>query len=121
MIDAIKELLSKEGIAYRKVGDRIRIDLPNSFGELEIGVLDDNDTVVGLVGYPWHTHGDVLLYYGGSNEVEAIAGFVSGIFKGKHILVELLKDGKSIDKAIYDDRQSALKYLQPGEEVRIYN
>jgi hypothetical protein len=76
MIDTIKKLLRKHGIAYRETGDRLRIDLPNNFGELEIGVLGDNDTVVGLVGYPWHTHGDVLLYYGESNEAEAIAGFV---------------------------------------------
>ncbi len=41
--------LEKEEINYRGYSTRIRVPLPNDFGELEIGDLEKGDTIVGLV------------------------------------------------------------------------
>jgi len=121
MIEELKTLFASEGISFREIEKGLRVSLPNGFGELEIGFLEENDTIIGLVGYDWHTHGDVLKYYGGNTETEAIASFVKGIFSGKFRLIELIKDGKTIDKYIEDDSHDPEKYLEKGETVRICN
>ena len=115
-------LLQKEGIKYREHGTRIRVPLPNGFGELEIGDLDKGDTIVGLVGETWHTHGEILKYeQGGDTEAEAICLFIKGIFEGKYFLIQELEGGKPIRRTIEDDLNRFHKNLPQGVEVKIYN
>ena len=121
IVDHTKPLLEKEGIVYYEYEGRIRIPLPNEFGELEIDDLDDDDSIIELIGSDWHTHGDLLTFYGGDSEPEAICLFVKGIFEGKYFLVEERKAGKVTRKYIEDDRVSVFKYLEPDEEAIIYN
>ena len=97
------------------------IEIKKSGTNLLFDDLDEDDTIIGLIGSDWHTHGDLLTYYGGESEPEAICLFVTGIFSGEYFLVEERKAGKVTRKYIEDDRESVFKYLEPDEEVIIYN
>ncbi|MDD5195179.1 MAG: hypothetical protein PHQ96_05885 [Candidatus Omnitrophica bacterium] len=121
MIKELKKILKTAGVSFREVNGRIRLDLPNNFGELEIGELQDNDSIVELVGYPWHTHGNLLMSYGGSSEAEAIFSFLKKIAEGKLYLVELIKNGKTIDRYISDSKEAEYENRTEGEEIKIYN
>ena len=117
IVRLLKPKLDQEGIPYRIEGTALRIVLPHGFGELEIASLDGNDTIVGLVGEDWHTHGDVLQFYGGSTPDEAIFLFLKKVFAGDLHLLEIRKDGKKSYRSIQDDKTKVLKYLQPDEEA----
>jgi hypothetical protein len=108
IVDQTKPLLENEGIAYYEYEGRIRVPPPNEFGELEIGNLDEDDSIIGLIGSDWHTLGDLLTYYGGGSEPEAICLFVKGIFERKYFLVEQRKAGKVTRKYIQDGRASVV-------------
>ena len=55
LVKNIKPLLSKEGIEFREHENSLFINLPNSYGELQVSDLENNDDVIGLVGSDWHT------------------------------------------------------------------
>ena len=115
--------LEREKISYKHHGSRVRIPLPCNFGELEVADLGQSDTILELVDGDWHSHADVLRYYGGDTPEEAIVCFLKRLFAGDFYLVELRKDGKTTRKYIHEDRdkESILRYLEPGEEAVIFN
>lgn len=121
MISELKSHLSSAGIAHKIVGDDIHVALPNNFGTLEIAMLEGDESIVGLVGYDWDTHGDLLAHGSERSEAEAICDFIRGIFEGQNFLVERIKNGATIDKYVEDDRESIGKYIEADEEERICN
>ena len=117
--------LAKAGIARYVSGDgRIRVPLPNDFGELEISALHTvgPDSIVGLVGHSWHTHGDVLsAENGGAGQVGGIVQFVHDIFAGRYLLIEETTPSKPARKTIVRDLEQYLRYLPDGATYRICN
>lgn len=105
-------------------GGHILIPLPNHFGELEVGAIETVglDSIVGLVGHSWHTHGDVLMAEnGGEDQVSAILRLVRDIFQGRFLLIEERIPGKSPRKIIVKDLDAYLKYLPQDAIYQIYN
>ncbi len=121
IITELIPLLKSGNIKYSECGDRIRVKLPNDFGEIEVGDLPGNDDVVGLVDEEWHTHSDCLKSYEGKTKAEAVYLFLKGIFEGRYHLIEELKDGKKVRRTIEDDLEKFYKYLPPDLKVKIYN
>jgi hypothetical protein len=113
-------------ISYSSVGNgRVRIPLPNEFGELEIGAIEtipnSVDSIVGLVGQPWHTHGDVLsAELGGNGHIDGIVRFVRAVFAGKYLLIEEQTVGQLPRKIILKDLDRYLKHLPIDATYRIY-
>jgi len=118
--DAVAKLLLKRGIRFELRGDRLRVPLPSEFGELEIGEFEDGDTVVGLVGHAWHTHGELLVSDYGDDIPSAIVAFLNAIFSGELKMVEYQLAGEEPKRIIEDDLQAFLKYQQPGEKLRVF-
>lgn len=125
MDPTVKELiqfLDKDGIAYKCHDARLRVTLPNEFGELEIGSLTDGETFISLVGEDWHTHSDTLKYEGsGISEAEAVFRLINRIFNGDYQLVEELENGKSIRRTIVEDLELFYRFLPEGTTIKIYN
>jgi hypothetical protein len=114
IVEKVIPLLESEGIKYYVYGSKVRVTLPSNFGDMEISDLDDNDTIIGLVGDAFHTHGDVLRgEYGVSSDEEAILSFIKDIFNGKCYLIEERENGVLIRKCIEGDLDNYYKYL-PG-------
>lgn len=107
-------LFESEGIKYFFSGSKIRVTLPSNFGDMEISDLEDEDTIIGLVGDSFHTHGDVLRgEYGVSSDEEAILSFIKDIFNEKYYLIEERENGVLVRKCIEGDLDKYYKYL-PG-------
>jgi len=125
LLHSVVAQLTKAGIAHYVLGDgRIRVPRPNDFGELEIGAINTAgpDSIVGLVGHSWHTHGDVLsAENGGAGHVGGIVQFVRDIFAGRYLLIEETMPGKSARKTIVRDLDRYLDHLPDGATYKIYN
>jgi hypothetical protein len=122
----VAEGLTDAGISYHPADKgRLRVPLPNNFGELEIGAIDtvpnSIDSIVGLVGESWHTHGDVLSNeLGGNGHIEGILRFVRAIFTGEYLLIEEHAAGQLPRKLILKDLDRYLAHLPSGATYRVY-
>ena len=122
---AVAEGLNDARIAYHAAdGGRLRIPLPNNFGELEIGAIDtipnSVDSIVGLVGESWHTHGDVLsAEFGGRGHIEGILRFVRAVFAGEYLLIEEQSPGQLPRRTILKDMGRYLKHLPSDTTYRV--
>ncbi len=113
--------LDAHHIMYRIEGDALHVPLPGEFGEFYVAELDGDDSIVGLVDDGWHSHGDLLMYYGGTNYAEAIILFIVKIFKGEIFLIKESRLGNSIRRTIEDDLERYLKYLPHDAHYKICN
>ncbi len=125
IVPSVAAGLSKAGIPYYALDDgSIRVPLPNDFAELEIGALHTTgpDSIVGLVGHSWHTHGDALsAENGGAGHVGGILQFVRDIFADRYLLIEETTPGKPARKTIVLDLDQYLHHLPDGTSYRICN
>ena len=53
LVEKLKPLLSKADITFREDENSVFIYLPNYYGELQVSDLENNDDIVGLVGFGW--------------------------------------------------------------------
>ena len=118
---AVAMLLRQKGIPFSQHDERLRVALPSAFGEIEIGELGGDDTIIGLVGHEWHTHGELLVPEYGDDIPSAIAAFLDAIFSGNLKMVEYQLPGEEPKRIIEDDLGSFLKYQQPGEKNRVFD
>ena len=101
-------LLESEGMKFRIYGNRIRVALPNNFGELEIGNLGDNDTIIGIPEgdsgkFGSHTHADILREtYDEDSDEGAVLTYLKLIFAGEILLIEERKNGVTLRKYIQE-------------------
>lgn len=56
---------------------------PDGLLSLYVIKSDDGDITIGFVGYPWHTHGDIL---DGTSVPVAIRGFVDSLIRDEMII-----------------------------------
>ena len=112
-------LLKEKNIGFYPFGDHVRIPLPSGFGEIEVGELDDGDTIFGLVDHAWHTHGELLTPDHGSDIASAMVNFLEQIFSGQLKMIEFQLGGEEPRRIIEDDLDSFLKHKQPGEKLAI--
>ena len=120
LVKNLKPLLSKEDIEFREHENSLFFNLPNSYGELQVSDLENNDDIIGLVGSDWHTHSECL----GGPDISAeqkVLEMVKDIFSGKLLLIEEKEEGKEARKTIEENLEHYLKRLPPGSEYKIYN
>jgi hypothetical protein len=115
--------LTEVGIVHEVAENgRLHVPLPGGFGTFEIGACGDAaETICGLVGHPWHTHGDQF----GGVEIDAqcadLAEFVTKVFDGTyHLIEEISPEGES-RKSVESDLAAFLKFLPDGATYKIYN
>ncbi|MDH3692988.1 MAG: hypothetical protein OER96_00250 [Gammaproteobacteria bacterium] len=119
IVEEIAPFLTQSEISFYYKRARLRVPLPEGFGEIEIGNLDDsNDDIVGLVDTMWHTHGDVLmLEEGGLSRANAIHCFLTRLFNGEFSLVEEYSGDALVDRTIVDDIESLRKYVPEDRHI----
>jgi hypothetical protein len=121
-LDKIAELCSEHGIEMdmpeiTRIDVSIHKDCVLSF----LNLIDENDTLIGFKGTPWHSHGKVQFMTGSNtfiecDELDIIIGLVSGeLLIVSRYLNSTLKDRWIIHK----DEPLDLKYIRAGEELKI--
>ncbi|MDQ0467717.1 hypothetical protein [Labrys wisconsinensis] len=90
-------------------------------GRLRLSVLreDDGDTIIGFEGFPWHTHGDLLLGAYGDSEAAAIESFVDELTSDRLAIAIISSNGKITDIQVTDDPELESQNLAEGETVEI--
>ncbi len=121
LAEDVAKLLRAKGISFSPHDEHIRVSLPSEFGEIEIGELKGKDTIIGLVGHEWHTHGELLVPHFGDEIPSAIEAFLDAIFSGDLKMVEYQQPGEAPKRIIEEDLESFLKYQQPGEKNRVFD
>jgi len=79
----------------------------------------DGDVCLGFVGFPWHTHGDILAATTGLPQAQAIRQFVDDLVGGKSVIVLWSVGGELRDVWVSDAPETDAAYAQPGESVEL--
>jgi hypothetical protein len=121
-IKKISELCSENGLKTdmldkNRIDVLVREDCVLSF----INLGDENDTLIGFDGTPWHSHGKVQFMTGSNtytecDELDIIIGLVSGELL---IVSQYLKSTLADRWIIHKNEPLDLKYIEAGEELKI--
>src|SRR5206468_1014471 len=90
-------------------------------GQLRFRVApgEEGDVSLGFVGFPWHTHGDILAVTTGQPVAAAVRRFVTDLVGGQSVIVVWSVGGEVRDVWVSDDPARDAGYAQPGESVEL--
>jgi hypothetical protein len=121
-LNKIDELCSEFGLKTDKP-DKNRIDV--SIGEdcvlSFLNLVEDNDTLVGFDGTPWHSHGKVQFITGSNTYIECDElDIIIGLAGGELLIVSRYLKSILTDRWIMHKNELLdLKYIEAGEELKI--
>ncbi len=121
-LNKIVELCSEHGFKVNQPDEnRVDIKIHDDYILSFMNLVEEQDTLVGFDGTPWHTHGVVQFMTGANtfidcDELDIIIGLVSG----ELLIVSRYMDLKLVDRWIIHKGEGLdLKYIESGEELRI--
>ena len=122
-LNKIADLCSENGLQthladHNRIDVKIRTDCVLSF----INLVDEEDTLVGFDGTPWHSHGIVQFMTGPDTYIECDElDIIVGLVSGELLIVSQFAKSKLTDRwIIHKDEPLDLKYIEPGEELIVY-
>lgn len=81
-------------------------------------IQDKSDIILGFVGFPWHTHGDLLAAEGfGDSEQTAVEEFVAQLLQNKLIIAVFRRGDEICAIQIDDDPEGTKRYMPEDETV----
>jgi hypothetical protein len=84
--------------------------------------IENEDSIVGFEGTPWHTH-DQFIFSGQEGRYIELQWHevLSGLAKGSILICELWQAGALQDRwLIHKDFSDEFQYMEPGEEIRVW-
>jgi hypothetical protein len=110
--------LESRRVDSNRLDVRLAVDCVLTFCNL----VDEGDTLVGFDGTPWHSHGLVQFTTGSATYIECDEfDILVGLGSGELIVVSQYLKGELVDRWIaHRDEPFDLKYIEAGEELRIY-
>ncbi|MBX7246735.1 MAG: hypothetical protein K1X53_14655 [Candidatus Sumerlaeaceae bacterium] len=120
---AIEETSLLLGLSCNRVDEYeievlIAPDTPLVFANTENGT----DTYLGFNDVPWHTHGTLLLETGDSTFAEfGPEELLAALISGEVLIVAQYFGDELKDRwLVHRNDNSEFRYMEPGEELRIY-
>ena len=121
-LNKIAELCSEHGIKT-DMPDKNRIDVTIHEGCVLsfLNLVDENDTLVGFDGTPWHSHGVVDFLTGARTYIECDElDIIVGLVSGELLIVSRYLNSILCDRWImHKDEPLDLRYIEPGEELKV--
>ncbi len=121
-LNKIAELCSEHGFKTdmpdkNRIDVTIREDCVLSF----LNLVDENDTLVGFDGTPWHDHGTVEFMTGPNTSIECDElDIIIGLVSGELLIVNQYLNSILTDRWIMHKKEPLdLKYIEAGEELKI--
>lgn len=122
-LDDLAVLAAELGFPCERVDDN-RLDVSVHDAVLAFrNLVDENDTLVGFDGTPWHSHGIVMFGTGETTYVEYDElDILIGLGSGDLLIFSRFDEGLLRDRwlAHKSDVVDDPRYMQPGEEIRIH-
>lgn len=122
-LDELAKLASEQGLECRRVDDnRLDVMLASDVVLAFFNLVDENDTLVGFDGTPWHSHGAVQFMTGASTYIECDElDILVGLFSGELVIVSQYLHGELKDRWLaHKDEPLDLQHIEPGEELRAF-
>lgn len=122
-LDIIEEHCEELGFPSRRASsDSVNVQIREGVTLEFHNLRDTEDTLVGFSGTPFHFHGKATLNTGDSTYVELDElDVLKGIRSGEILIVEQHINGSLNDRWIAHKHEKIdVKYIEPGEEMRIY-
>lgn len=121
-LDELAKLASEQGLEWRRVDDnRLDVTVATDAVLAFCNLVDEDDTLVGFDGTPWHSHGIVQFMTGASTYIECDElDILIGLASGDLIVVTQYLHGELKDRWIaHKDEPLDLQYIEAGEELRV--
>ncbi len=121
-LDELAKLASEQGLEWRRVDDnRLDVTVATDVVLAFCNLVDENDTLVGFDGTPWHSHGVVQFMTGASTYIECDElDILIGLASGDLVVVTQYLHGELKDRWIaHKDEPLDLQYIEAGEELRV--
>ncbi len=121
-LNKIAELCSEHGV-QTDVSDKNRIDVKISDDCVLsfLNLVNEEDTLVGFDGTPWHSHGIVQFNTGSNTYIECDElDIIVGLVSGELLIVSQYVKSQLTDRWIMHRTEPLdLKYIEPGEELKV--
>ena len=121
-LDELAKLASELGLRWRRVDEnRLDVNVTPDAVLAFCNLVDEDDTLVGFDGTSWHSHGIVHFMTGTSTHIECDElDILIGLGTGDLSVVSQYVRGELKDHWLaHKDEPLSVKYIQPGEELRI--
>lgn len=120
-LDELAALAADLGFESRRA-DADRLDVSISGAVLAFcNLRQEQDTLIGFEGTPWHSHGTVLFQTGQDTYVECDElDILIGLASGDLVILTEYTNGALRDRWLAHHLESFnVKHMQPGDEIRI--
>jgi hypothetical protein len=119
-LDELAKLARECGLESQRV-DAARLDVTIQDGCVLTFCNLLDDTLVGFENTPWHSHGIVEFCAGDATYVECDElAILIGIGSGELVVVSQFRNGQISDRWLAHRKEPLdLKYMKPGEEIRV--
>src|SRR5262245_3142527 len=116
-IDLIHQLCREVGLSVRVAAERVEVDLGQNAVLCFQNAEADEDCLIGFLGTPWHTHGDLMFTGARGHYIELdYLDLVVALKEGRVLVCERLVDGRVADRwLIHRDYNDEFKYVEEGE------
>ncbi len=121
-LDELVKLASELGLKTRRVdADRLDVHLRDAVLAF-CNLSEDEDTLVGFDGTPWHAHNVVVFMTGDSSYIECNElDILIGLGTGELVIVSQYVDGILRDRWLaHRGEPLDLRYIEPDEELRVW-
>jgi hypothetical protein len=112
----------KDEVAPQRVSAEVAVEEHISpDGRLTFRVIQgaEGDLALGFVGFPWHTHGDILAALTGLPAAEAIRRYVDDLIGGISVVALWSVAGELLDIWVSEDPKRDADYPQAGEAIEL--
>jgi hypothetical protein len=108
-------------LSFAKTSDVLEVELAPGVFLCFVNAKDDNESLIGFKGTPWHFHGDICFADNHGNAVEMSYGdIILGLAEGKVLICERLVNGAVIDRHLtHADFADEFRFMESGEELRV--
>jgi hypothetical protein len=119
-LDLVNQLCLEIGLIVRMDTDlRVEIDLGRDAVLCFENAEREEDSLIGFLGTPWHTHDNFMFVDARGNYVELdYLNVLTGLKEGRVLVCELEVKGRTVDRwLVHCEYNNEFKYLEQGEQI----
>lgn len=122
-LDELEKIALELGVETQRVDEnRLDVRLNQDAVLTFCNSVDQEDSLVGFDGTPWHSHGSVLFMTGVNTYITCDEfDILIGLGSGELVIVSRYLQGETVDRWLAHKKEPLdLRYIEPGEELRIF-
>jgi hypothetical protein len=122
-LDELAKLAAELGLDVQRVdAASLDVHLRSDIVLIFWNLLDENDTLVGFEGTPWHSHGTVQFCTGANRYIECDElEILVGLGSGELLVVSQYRNAELVDRwIVHKNEPLDVASIEAGEELRVY-